>query len=162
MTKLLPIILIAMCFAMLSEVRSQKNLSGNGYRRKDAFFCVCMMLVLAVFVGLRTRYNDTTTYTRSYELLQVKDSLFNGIEWSLSSSVGFELTQRLIKYLGGSAQTFLMLFALCLVYPEVFRFSVAILLPVYCDGVLCVQYGCHHAVYRDLADPDRYGQIDGG
>ena len=95
MTKLLPIILIAMCFAMLSEVRSQKNLSGNGYRRKDAFFCVCMMLVLAVFVGLRTRYNDTTTYTRSYELLQVKDSLFNGIEWSLSSSVGFELTQRL-------------------------------------------------------------------
>ena len=103
MTKLLPIILIAMCFAMLS---------GNGYRRKDAFFCVCMMLVLAVFVGLRTRYNDTTTYTHSYELLRVKDSLFNGIEWSLSSSVGFELTQRLIKYLGGSAQTFLMLFAL--------------------------------------------------
>ena len=112
MTKLLPIILIAMCFAMLSEMRSQKNLSGNGYRRKDAFFCVCMMLVLAVFVGLRTRYNDTTTYTRSYELLRVKDSIFNGIEWSLSSSVGFELTQRLIKYLGGSAQTFLMLFAL--------------------------------------------------
>ena len=147
MTKLLPIILIAMCFAMLSEMRSQKNLSGNGYRRKDAFFCVCMMLVLAVFVGLRTRYNDTTTYTHSYELLRVKDSLFNGIKWSLSSSVGFELTQRLIKYLGGS---------------EVFRFSVAILLPVYCHGVLCVQYGCHHAVYRDLADPDRYGQIDGG
>lgn len=112
MTKLLPIILIAMCFAMLSEMRSQKNLSGNGYRRKDAFFCVCMMLVLAVFVGLRTRYNDTTTYTHSYELLRVKDSLFNGIKWSLSSSVGFELTQRLIKYLGGSAQTFLMLFAL--------------------------------------------------
>lgn len=112
MTKLLPIILIAMCFAMLSEMRSQKNLSGNGYRRKNAFFCVCMMLVLAVFVGLRTRYNDTTTYTHSYELLRVKDSIFNGIKWSLSSSVGFELTQRLIKYLGGSAQTFLMLFAL--------------------------------------------------
>ncbi len=112
MTELLPIVLIAMCFALLAEQRSHKDLLGVGYRRKDALCCVCMMLVLAVFAGLRTRYNDTGTYTHSYELLRVQTNLFNGMKWSLSSSVGFELTQRVIKYLGGSAQTFLMFFAL--------------------------------------------------
>lgn len=111
MTELLSIVLIAMCFAILAETKSVKNPFDDGYRRKDAFFCVCMALAMALFVGLRTRYNDTTTYRHSYELLNVKSNLFNGMTWSLSSSIGFELTQRVIKYLGGSVQTFLMIFA---------------------------------------------------
>lgn len=114
MKQLLPIVLIAMGFAVLAEQRSKKNyfLNEKGYRRKDAIFCTCMALTLAVFAGLRYRYNDTLTYTHSYELLQVDRSIFEGMTWSLSASDGFELTTRIMKVLGASSQTFIMLFAL--------------------------------------------------
>lgn len=114
MKQLLVIALIAMGFAVLAEQRSKKNifLYEKGYWRRDALFCTCMMLVLAVFAGLRTRYNDTLTYTYSYELLRVDNSIFEGMTWSLSASDGFELTTRIMKGLGASTQTFIMLFAL--------------------------------------------------
>ena len=112
MTELLPIILVAMGFAVLAEMQSRKDPFRQKYRRKDVLFCLCMFLVLAVFAGLRTRYNDTRTYTRSYELLAANGSVFDGIHWSLSASVGFELTQRVMRVAGASTQTFLMLFAL--------------------------------------------------
>ena len=88
MTKLLPIILIAMALRCCRKCVPQRIFRGTATVARMLFFCVCMMLVLAVFVGLRTRYNDTTTYTRSYELLQVKDSLFSRIEWSPAPASG--------------------------------------------------------------------------
>lgn len=114
MKQLLVIVLIAMGFAVLAEQRSKKNyfLNEKGYWRRDAFFCTCMTLILAVFAGLRTGYNDTVTYIRSYELLEVDKSIFEGMIWSLSASDGFELTTRIMKGLGASTQTFLMLFSL--------------------------------------------------
>lgn len=114
MKQLLVIVLIAMGFAVLAEQRSKKNifLYEKGYWKRDAFFCTCMTLVLAVFAGLRYKYNDTLTYTYSYEQLRVDNSIFEGMTWSLSASDGFELTTRIMKALGASSQTFIMLFAL--------------------------------------------------
>lgn len=114
MTELLPIVLVALGFAGLAEYRSPKNRLNplHPYRSKDLICCLCMMLSMAIFAGLRTKYNDTTTYLWSYRLLDVDKSLFYGMNWSLGASDGFEIVTRVIKSLGWSSQTYLMVFAL--------------------------------------------------
>ena len=71
---------------------------------------------MALFVGLRTDYNDTRTYTGAYNMMEVEDTfeeLFNGIEWlKLGDNPGFELTNRILKYFGASDQTYLMFYAI--------------------------------------------------
>lgn len=62
MFELLPIIIIGLVFAGISEKQSKKIVNDSGivyYEKKDVVFYLIAVVVLATFVGLRKVYNDT-------------------------------------------------------------------------------------------------------
>lgn len=104
-----------MMFAFLAEHRSliqKSNYGEKRYIKKDKIFFVIMTISMAVYVGLRTWYNDTVTYLYYYNSIKIGEGIFDKIDWSLGSNPGFILIQNLLKRIGTSDQTFLMLFAI--------------------------------------------------
>ena len=60
MFELLPIIIIGLVFAGISEKQSKKIVNDSGivyYEKKDVVFYLIAVVVLATFVGLRKVYN---------------------------------------------------------------------------------------------------------
>ena len=69
MFELLPIIIIGLVFAGISEKQSKKIVNDSGivyYEKKDVVFYLIAVVVLATFVGLRKVYNDTGVYIDQY------------------------------------------------------------------------------------------------
>ena len=115
MSELWPIFIVSMVLMALSERNSIIRVDRFGrreYIRREWFFYGIMMVVMAVFVGLRKGYNDTYTYRQGYEAINTARHFWGGINWKLSGSVGFEISQRILKYAGFSAQSFIMFFSL--------------------------------------------------
>ena len=70
MFELLPIIIIGLVFAGISEKQSKKIVNDSGivyYEKKDVVFYLIAVVVLATFVGLRKVYNDTGVYIDQYK-----------------------------------------------------------------------------------------------
>ena len=117
MLKLLPIVAWALVLAFFSEKRSKYTLVEAGrkrYLRKDLAIYLVMTLSLAVFVGLRTRGNDTYAYRHSYENLTPSGlSGIAKIDWrKVSGAPGLQCLMILFKTWGFSTQDFLMATAL--------------------------------------------------
>lgn len=118
MFELLPIIIIGLVFAGISEKQSKKIVNDSGivyYEKKDVVFYLIAVVVLATFVGLRKVYNDTGVYIDQYNSIELTgvfpNFLFNDIDWNISSNFGFTIIMRLLKFLHFSDQSFLMFFA---------------------------------------------------
>jgi len=73
-----------------------------------------MAISLAVFVGLRTRGNDTVTYRYIYEnQIGVGFQKIASIDWfNVSEAPGLQFVQICLKTIGASTQDFFMIFAL--------------------------------------------------
>ncbi len=118
MWEFLPVLLIGLPLAGISEYRSVSKIMPNGskvYEKKDNFFFFFIVLVFVMFAGLRRYYNDTGTYINNYEQIRVYDSLsttvFTGLNWNLSSCPGFAIIERVMRYYHLSSQSFIMLFS---------------------------------------------------
>lgn len=114
MSKLLPIFIFGIILAYVSDKRAIVELDSYGdrvYRKKDKIIFFIITVVLAIFVGLRTSYNDTNTYMNMYEALSSGISNLLTIDLSLGSNPGFWVVNTIIKTLGFSTQSFLMLYA---------------------------------------------------
>lgn len=112
MTKLFPITIFAIVFAFISHKYSEHDPITCRYHRNDRFFYTIMAIGLIVFAGLRTAYNDTTTYVAMYEKIQPDTALFKGINWlKTGENPGFIFIQRVMVRLGISTQSFLMIFS---------------------------------------------------
>ena len=118
MFKLLPVIIIGLVFAGISEKQSKKVVNDSGivyYEKNNVVFYLIAVAVLATFVGLRKVYNDTGVYIAQYNSIELTGAfpnfLFNDIDWNISSNFGFTIVMRLLKFLHFSDQSFLMLFA---------------------------------------------------
>ena len=70
-----------------------------------------MTVIMAVFVGLRIKYNDTLTYINGYINITNSFSDFNEFNWSLGANPGFELMNRIFRWFEISSQTFVMIYA---------------------------------------------------
>lgn len=102
--------------AWLSENTSCHRLNEDGelvYAYKDKFFYFLLAASMAVFVGLRTRGNDTYTYRLMYENVGTGlDSIAN-IDWSkISAAPGLQCYCIILKTLGATTQDYFMLTAL--------------------------------------------------
>ena len=67
MIKIIVLLLICVALAWVSEVQTRYNMHNKilYQKRKDlAFFLLC--LVLSLFAGLRTDYNDTWNYIKGF------------------------------------------------------------------------------------------------
>ena len=111
MSELWPITIISIILAGLSHYRSVRTADLRGYVRKELFFFVFLVIVMVFFVGLRTRYNDTTAYTHAYNLIQGELSELQNYSRELGDNPGFNLINWLLVRLGFSAQSFLMFYA---------------------------------------------------
>lgn len=115
MWELIRIFIPSMLFISNSEYLSTYKIGRLGekkYTNKEKKIYYCTAIIMGIYVGLRTWYNDTVTYIGYFESLNIKSGFFNEIDWSLGANPGFELINRIVKSLGFSSQTFLMLFAL--------------------------------------------------
>lgn len=115
MTKLIPIILFSLAFAIAADYSSIIKLDhfqNNYYVYKNKFFVVILALGMAVFVGLRTNYNDTVAYINTYEN-SMSESLFANIEWlKPGNNPGYILLVRIFRHFNISTQNYLMFYAL--------------------------------------------------
>lgn len=116
MLKVLPTVLCGLFLAFLSDSQSRYMLDDYGrkcYIRKDKLFYFIMTVSFAVFVGLRTRGNDTFVYRHMYENIGDNISYIAYIDWrNLSAAPGLQCYCILLKSLGASTQDYLMLTAL--------------------------------------------------
>lgn len=115
MSKLLPIFIFGIILAYVSDRRAIVEFDSYGdrvYRKKDKLIFFIIAVVLAIFVGLRTTYNDTKTYIYGYEALSSGLANLLTIDLSLGSNPGFWVVNTIIKTIGFSTQSFLMFYAI--------------------------------------------------
>lgn len=116
MKVLIPITIFCFIMAYLSDRNSSHKIGQDGakaYIQKDKFFFMLMALGMAVFVGLRTRGNDTYTYRQMYEGIEGNLSAIKRIDWAkFSAAPGLTFCCILLKSMGATSQDYLMVFAL--------------------------------------------------
>ncbi len=119
MTKLIKLLAAALILALCIDKRDKRMMLQNTGRR-DSFFTIALILLLAVFCGLRTWYNDTGTYLEIYRYLtpELQDFSINETN-NFAHGIGFALCNSLMKTWGFSAQDHLMTYAFITVIPYV-------------------------------------------
>lgn len=111
-SELVPVYAAAMILAVCSHIRSGYSVSLVRYRYRENFCYICMAVILILFAGLRTRYNDTGTYMEMYEVFPVDGRIADSVSnWSIGANPGFNLVNILLRMGGISTQSFLMFFS---------------------------------------------------
>lgn len=121
MKKLIPILVMSLVLAFLSQQRSLRRvnkLDRVEYVYKDRFFYFLLAFSMAFFVGLRTRGNDTYAYRQVYENMQPGlDPLQLALSTNLAGSPGLTWLTAVLRNIGASSQEFFMVCALFTVLP---------------------------------------------
>lgn len=112
MWKLVPVVLISLTAAFFYDRFSTKKENLSGYVYKEKILWLIPIIAMAVFAGLRTEYNDTTTYTYSYENFVKSNFDFSNISWTFGDNFGFDAFSIILKSLGFSTNGYLMVFAI--------------------------------------------------
>lgn len=138
MQKLLSIISVSLLCAFLSDNQSKCARNEHGelvWIRRDKLFYFMAVFLLATFVGLRTRGNDTFVYRVGYEATLPGLYGFESIDWrQISGAPGLEFLKVCCKTLGFSTQDYFMLtscFAIGVYLWFIRKYSRNIMLPVY-------------------------------
>lgn len=112
MTELIPVVIVSMILAVLSHGKSTYSYALERYRSKDTLFFTIMTMIMVVFVGLRTNYNDTFAYRHAYELMETTGNMADAVtDWTIGDNPGFAYVNNLMKRSGVSTQSFLMIYA---------------------------------------------------
>lgn len=113
MTELIPVVIVSMILAVISHCKSVYDNTLERYQNKDVLFFAIMSVIMILFVGLRTRYNDTRTYVGGYEGMMITGNVADAVtDWSIGANPGFIYLSGFIKSRGFSAQSFLMFFSI--------------------------------------------------
>jgi transmembrane protein EpsG len=117
MWELLPAVSICMVLAMISDRLSLRDKFRTAYEMKEKYLWIVISVVLVVFAGLRTHYNDTNTYLESYIYLINSNFDFSEIDWfNLGYNPGFNTFTIFCKSIGLTNNGFLLVSA-ALTYP---------------------------------------------
>lgn len=138
MQKLLSIVLCSLFLAFLSDNQSRYMLDDYGgkvYAKKEKLFYVLMAIILATFVGLRTRGNDTFVYRQGYENIIPELRAVLYIDWrKISGAPGLEFVKILCKSMGFTTQDYIMttgVFVTCVYLWFIRKYTSNILLSVF-------------------------------
>lgn len=126
MIKLFILIFIATALAYVVYNRTSVYNTGLLGVKRDMQSKLCyfaLLLLLILFAGLRTKYNDTATYLDIFKALEIN----NEFSYYLDSYGGFELYRVLIKkYISTNPQSFIFISAIftnLLYVPFILRYS---------------------------------------
>ena len=120
MFKLLPILIVSVILAAFSDKRTKKlafageidkDTGLQKHIKKDKLFFGLMCIIMIAFLGTRTGYNDTYTYTMMYESTSANINDIFSISWSLSDVPGFNIVNILLRSFGTTTQNFIMFYA---------------------------------------------------
>ena len=109
MSKLWILLSVSLVLAFIIESRDKALLYKTG--KKEKLYTLILILILAIYCGLRTWYNDTGTYLMIYNQTPLLPDFFTSDSASLAGGWGFGLLNSIIKTLGFSSQDYLMLYA---------------------------------------------------
>lgn len=113
MSKLWFLLFWAMLLSFAISYRDKRLCQdGDSTRRYDKAFTLALILLLGVFCGLRTFYNDTITYTQIYERTPVLKDFAKVNTSTYAQGIGFAYLNSLMKTLGFSTQDFLMFYSI--------------------------------------------------
>ena len=112
MSEMIPIVLFAMFMAIMSHQHSVYDPINGEYIQKERLFYGIMSVALIMFAGLRTLYNDTSTYMMGYGILTENPEEYQNIDWlKWGQYPAFVFVQGIMIRMGVSTQNFLMLFS---------------------------------------------------
>lgn len=111
MTKLYPVIIFSLLFSCLAQSHLFPRTGIGVERNYNKFFFVCTAIILILFAGLRTAYNDTGGYTYFYRHIAVDETAFDNFSWALGDNPGFNAVNIFLRRMGVSDQTFLLLYS---------------------------------------------------
>lgn len=111
MFELIPITVAAIILSILSHRASEYDPIRCRYGRKDQLWFLVMAILLILFCGLRTSYNDTYNYVFLYESITDQSSVFQGIDWQLGENPAFWVANRIMRALNFSSQSYLMAYS---------------------------------------------------
>lgn len=107
MADLLTLFFIALILAWLADIK-YKNRPAE-IQHRSVFFTVCLVILMAGYIGLRTHCNDTTAYTWAYEL--ITEGYLDGRDLSPGANPLFNIINYWLRMAGVSTQNFLMFWA---------------------------------------------------
>ena len=87
MTKLWILLAVSLVLAWLID-NQDKALRSRGVERRERLFTTMLILVLALFFGLRTWGNDTGTYLMMYRQMPLIGEYLSGNRYSFATGVG--------------------------------------------------------------------------
>ena len=111
MHKLIPLFICCMILAYIIDINSYNGKQHEEYLIREKIFYVFMIIILVLFAGLRTRYNDTGGYIDSYNNIVLSENFIREISWNIGDNPGFNLVNYILKYLGFSSQSFVMFYS---------------------------------------------------
>ena len=111
MWELVPTVCISLLMAMISDFFSKKDDKLNHYTNKAKFLWILIPIIIGVFVGLRTGYNDTYAYIQTYKL--TPDGFnFENISFDFGDNPGHAILTRITKSFGFSVNAYFMIYSI--------------------------------------------------
>ncbi len=111
MTELTVLMLAAIAMAWAADNITVKPLNGRKMHRQ-LFFSLMLFLLLAIFIGLRTHYNDTDTYRHGYERIAAFPEYWDTAKMELGANFGYGIVNAWLKTNGVISQDYLMFWAM--------------------------------------------------
>lgn len=129
------IILMACCtmLAFLSQKFTRRNSLGN-FETKDRFFFAVIVILMIIFAGMRTDYNDTASYVAAFNRSETFPAVLTNLEWKLGRNPGFKLLTAVIRTFTDDFHAYLLIcsaIVFVLLLPFLRRYSVSFPLTIY-------------------------------
>lgn len=112
MTQIWILIAVGLSLAWFHEHARVSTYGSKLSDKKISSVFIIMTVILGGFLGLRTSYNDTFSYTHAYGLMKKFPDYWRTFSLSLSTDPGFNLCNAILKTCNISEQNFLMIYAL--------------------------------------------------
>lgn len=106
------LMIIALGLVWIHEHAYLGSPSRSLAKQKISVIFIIMTAILGGYLGLRTSYNDTYTYIIAYERVRPFPQFWSSFDYSLSADPGFNLCNGIMKTIGISTQSWLMIYAL--------------------------------------------------
>ena len=133
MNKIIIIAVECIAIAFIINLRD-KSLSGRNSKSQDRLFTVILIIVLGLYCGLRTWYNDTVTYFQIYEQSPVLSNFIGSQDANFAHGIGFYFINSVMKTLNFSAQDYMMTYSFAMIIMYILfmrRFSCNLMLSLF-------------------------------
>lgn len=104
-------IAITLLFSLMVKYTRSGQRGSKDERLFKAILLFAIYVMLTLFIGLRTQYNDTAAYRAAYERLATFSERVKGTDFDLGDHIGFITVNSILRSFGISTQGYLLLYS---------------------------------------------------